>query len=379
MKYFIFAFNQYFLDMNTQPNILIVDDNATNLLYLEIILQHLPANLVQALSGQEALNKTKNTELALAILDVQMPEMNGYELAVHLNENRSDNKVPIIFLTANFPENARIMEGYQAGAVDYIVKPLNEVILVSKIKIFLELYWQKRRILESTEMIRISEEETKLAKSKVEELNDHLIRAVEEERSNISLQVHDELGQSMTALKMDLSWIRQNMNQPDLVQAKLDKMIQMTNEVIHRVQRISSELHPGVLDDLGLNAAIDWYCSEFTERSGIACELFLDEKEPDTQKLQLAMFRIIQEALTNVLRHSKADKVSIELITSPEFLLTISDNGIGIPAEKIESGKSFGLIGMRQRIAQCGGNIEFKGEPGKGSTIFVQIPQKNNL
>lgn len=379
MKFFIFAFNQYFLDMNTQPNILIVDDNATNLLYLEIILRHLPANLVQALSGQEALNKTKNTELALAILDVQMPEMNGYELAVHLNENRSDNKVPIIFLTANFPENARIMEGYQAGAVDYIVKPLNEVILVSKIKIFLELYWQKRRILESTEMIRISEEETKLAKSKVEELNDHLIRAVEEERSNISLQVHDELGQSMTALKMDLSWIRQNMNQPDLVQAKLDKMIQMTNEVIHRVQRISSELHPGVLDDLGLNAAIDWYCSEFTERSGIACELFLDEKEPDTQKLQLAMFRIIQEALTNVLRHSKADKVSIELITSPEFLLTISDNGIGIPAEKIESGKSFGLIGMRQRIAQCGGNIEFKGEPGKGSTIFVQIPQKNNL
>lgn len=379
MKYFIFVFNQYFLDMNTQPNILIVDDNATNLLYLEIILRHLPANLVQALSGQEALNKTKNAELALAILDVQMPEMNGYELAVHLNENRSDNKVPIIFLTANFPENARIMEGYQAGAVDYIVKPLNEVILVSKIKIFLELYWQKRRILESTEMIRISEEETKLAKSKVEELNDHLIRAVEEERSNISLQVHDELGQSMTALKMDLSWIRQNMNQPDLVQAKLDKMIQMTNEVIHRVQRISSELHPGVLDDLGLNAAIDWYCSEFTERSGIACELFLDEKEPDTQKLQLAMFRIIQEALTNVLRHSKADKVSIELITSPEFLLTISDNGIGIPAEKIESGKSFGLIGMRQRIAQCGGNIEFKGEPGKGSTIFVQIPQKNNL
>lgn len=379
MKFFIFVFNQYFLDMNTQPNILIVDDNATNLLYLEIILRHLPANLVQALSGQEALNKTKNTELALAILDVQMPEMNGYELAVHLNENRSDNKVPIIFLTANFPENARIMEGYQAGAVDYFVKPLNEVILVSKIKIFLELYWQKRRILESTEMIRISEEETKLAKSKVEELNDHLIRAVEEERSNISLQVHDELGQSMTALKMDLSWIRQNMNQPDLVQAKLDKMIQMTNEVIHRVQRISSELHPGVLDDLGLNAAIDWYCSEFTERSGIACELFLDEKEPDTQKLQLAMFRIIQEALTNVLRHSKADKVSIELITSPEFLLTISDNGIGIPAEKIESGKSFGLIGMRQRIAQCGGNIEFKGEPGKGSTIFVQIPQKNNL
>ena len=364
--------------MNKQPNILIVDDNSTNLLYLEIILRNLPATLIQALSGDEALKKTKDVELALAILDVQMPGMNGYELAVLLNENRVENKVPIIFVTANFPENSRVMEGYKAGAVDYIVKPLNETILISKIKIFLEIYWQKHRIVEDTEKIRISEEETRDAKQKMEELNEYLIIALEEERSNISLQVHDELGQAMTALKMDLSWIRQNLNEPTLVEPKLERMIKMTNEVIHRVQRISSELHPGVLDDLGLIAAIEWYCSEFSERSGIPCALFLGESEPESPKLNLALFRIIQESLTNVLRHSQATKVSIQLTIQPEIVLTISDNGIGIAPEKLSSGKSFGLIGMKQRITQCGGSIEYSSSPGNGSSVIVRVPKNTN-
>jgi signal transduction histidine kinase len=361
--------------MPARPNILIVDDNATNLLYLEIILRNVPAQLIQALSGAEALNLTKDTELALAILDVQMPEMNGYELAVLLNKNRTENKVPIIFLTANFPENSRVMEGYKAGAVDYIVKPLNEIILISKINIFLEIYWQKHRIVEDTEKLRISEEETRITKEKVEELNQYLIKAVEDERAQISLQVHDELGQSMTALKMDLNWVKQNLNNPELIAQKIDKMIKMSNEVIRRVQRISSELHPGVLDDLGLIPAIEWYCEEFTERTGIPCALFLGENEPASKPLNLTLFRIVQEALTNVIRHSKATKISIQLTIEPEIVLTISDNGIGISPEKVKSRKSFGLIGMQQRITQSGGTIEISGSPNNGSSVIVKVPK----
>jgi signal transduction histidine kinase len=365
--------------MTEKPNILIVDDNATNLLYLEIILRNIEANLIQALSGQDALQLTQDKELALAILDVQMPEMNGYELAVLLNENRQENKVPIIFLTANFPENSRVMEGYKAGAVDYIVKPLNEIILISKIKIFLEMFWQKHRLIENTEKLKESEEETRAAKQKVEELNDYLIQAIEEERSRISLQVHDELGQSMTALKMDLNWLKHNLDNKELVLPKIDKMISMSNDVIRKVQRISSELHPGVLDDLGLIAAIEWYCSEFSERTEIPCALFLGDSEPEDLQLNLALFRIIQESLTNVIRHSNASKVSIQLSTKPETLLTISDNGVGIPPEKVNSAKSFGLIGMRQRISQCGGHIEFSGSEGNGSSVIVRVPAKHAL
>jgi signal transduction histidine kinase len=361
--------------MSTLPNILIVDDNSTNLLYLEIILRNIPAHLIKALSGQEALEITKNMELSLAILDVQMPEMNGYELAVFLNEERAENKVPIIFLTANFPENSRMMEGYKAGAVDYIVKPLNEVILISKIKIFLELYWQKQRLVENTEKLKASEEETRIAKQKLEELNQYLIRAIEEERTGISLQVHDELGQSMTALKMDLNWVKQNLQDTEQAPRKIDRMIQMTNDIIRRVQRISSELHPGVLDDLGLVPAIEWYCQEFMERTGIPCELSLNEIDSESVQLNLALFRIIQEAMTNVIRHANATKVSINLTVQPDIILTISDNGIGIKEEKVESGKSFGLIGMRQRADQCGGIIEFSGSPGYGTSIIVRVPK----
>ncbi|MDP4278390.1 MAG: response regulator, partial [Bacteroidota bacterium] len=262
------------------PNILLVDDNSTNILYLEIILRNIKANLIKALSGAEALELTRNMELSLAILDVQMPVMNGYELAVHLNENRIENKVPIIFLTANFPENSKILEGYKAGAVDYIIKPINEIILISKINVFLELYWQKQRVIENTQKLRTSELELLTAKQELEQMNEYLIRAIEEERTSISLQVHDELGQSMTALKMDLSWLRQNTSKNEAASQKIERMVQMTNDVIRKVQRISSELHPGRLDDLGLVSAIEWYCREFSERTSIPCVLSLEEIDP---------------------------------------------------------------------------------------------------
>jgi signal transduction histidine kinase len=361
--------------MPVLPNILIVDDNSTNLMYLEIILRNIKARMIWATSGAEALELTKDEELSLAILDVQMPLMNGYELAVKLNEDRNDNKVPIIFLTADYPNNSKILEGYKAGAVDYLIKPLNELILISKINVFLELYWQKQRIIENTEKLRASELELMDAKNQLEQMNEYLIKAVEEEKSSISLQVHDELGQAMTALKMDLSWVKQNLDKSDQTTQKIDKMLLMTNEVIHKVQRIASELHPGLLDDLGLVSAIEWYSNEFFDRTGVLCELSLNEIESSAPNVDLALFRIIQEALTNVIRHANASKVSISLSSNPDIVLTITDDGDGIPSEKINSGKSFGIEGMRQRIQQCGGTIDFSVPQGEGTTITVKVPK----
>lgn len=361
--------------MPSLPNILIVDDNATNILYLEIILRNIQATLIKALSGAEALELTKDVDLSLAILDVQMPHMNGYELAVRLNENRAENKVPIIFLTANFPENARILEGYRAGAVDYIIKPVNELILTSKIKVFLELYWQKRRVVENTLKLRESETALLAAKKQLEQMNEYLVKAIEEERTAISLQVHDELGQAMTALKMDLSWVRQNLDKGDVTTEKINRMVSMTNDVIRKVQRISSELHPGMLDDLGLMAAIEWYCKEFTDRTAIPCTLELEEGDGLTPQVNLALFRIFQEAMTNIIRHANATAVTIQLHCEPEIELDIIDDGIGLTPEVINSGKSFGLIGMRQRIQQCGGALNLSGTPGQGSIVQACIPK----
>ena len=250
------------------PNILIVDDITSNLIYLKIILKSIDAHLIEAESGMDALKKIEGIDLSLAILDVQMAGMNGYELAVQINKNRLTNSVPIIFLTAAFPNNEQIMTGYEAGAVDYIIKPLNRKVLISKVNIFLQLYRQKQVIVESHEELLRSELEIQKGKEQMQLLNRHLINAREDERAVISLMIHDELGQALTALKIDLSWVRENGGH-EIVPQKLEKMIATTNGIIRKVQRISSALHPKLLTDLGLADAIEWYCGEQQERTGL--------------------------------------------------------------------------------------------------------------
>lgn len=204
----------------------------------------------------KALEVTSDVDLSLAIIDVQMPDIDGFELAMLLNSQRAENKIPIIFLTAATPTDGKVMKGYEAGAADFMIKPLNKNILISKINVFLELFWQKHRVIEKTEKLKVSEARLLQTKIQLEHVNQHLINVIEEERTKISYKVHDELGQSMTALKMDLNWVRQNLHEKSLTEKKIDKMIVMVNEVIQKVQRISLEMHPGILDDLGLVAAI---------------------------------------------------------------------------------------------------------------------------
>ena len=140
--------------MKTLPNVLIVDDLDVNLILLEEICKNIRVNLIRALSGTEALEKTKEMELALAILDVRMPEMSGYELALKLNEKKSDIKVPIIFITANYFDEMEVIKGYGSGAVDYVFKPVNARILQSKINVFLDLFDQKQTILRETKLLK---------------------------------------------------------------------------------------------------------------------------------------------------------------------------------------------------------------------------------
>jgi signal transduction histidine kinase len=361
--------------MDQVPNILIVDDSEANLAYLEIILKDIKANFIKAASGHEALEKCKGKDLSLAILDVQMSVMDGYQLAIQINIERAEQKVPIIFLTAAYYDQSKILEGYDAGAVDYIIKPFHKNILISKINVFLELYWQKKRIIEKSEKLEASELEVIKAKEQLELLNHYLINLREKEKTEISMIVHDELGQSMTALKMDLNWVRENIGQKEASVEKLNKMIEMTNVIIRKVQHISSELHPGILEDLGLSSAIEWYCEEYEQRTGISCSLFLEEETSGSSIQNLTLFRILQEALTNVIRHAKATHVKVRLFSeNNKIFLIIEDNGIGISREKIESGKSIGLIGMRTRAQQGGGTIEFSSLKEGGTRIITHIP-----
>ena len=142
--------------MNHLPIILIVDDTEENLLYLELVIQKINVNIIRALSGYEALEKTQGIELALAIIDVRMPGMNGYELAVKINKERPEEKVPIIFMTANYFSEAELSKGYNSGAVDYIFKQFDRNNLLSKIGVFIDLFNQKQTILYNARLLKSS-------------------------------------------------------------------------------------------------------------------------------------------------------------------------------------------------------------------------------
>jgi signal transduction histidine kinase len=204
----------------------------------------------------------------------------------------------------------------------------------------------------------------------------------EEERTSIAREIHDELGGALTGLKIDFSLLTRaalkiesgTVRAPLL--AGMDSMIQFIDATIHTVRRIAMELRPGVLDDLGLVAALEWQLKDFEKRTGIRCEFFPPAEDISLDAdLSTALFRIFQEALTNVARHSGATEVRVRLCMEADYsTLEVEDNGKGIEKEKALSSKSLGLLGMRERAQMFGGGITVTGTPGRGTKVTVEIP-----
>jgi len=219
----------------------------------------------------------------------------------------------------------------------------------------------------------------------VRRLAAHLQSAREEERTLIAQEIHDELAQSLTALKFDLSWLQKRLkglsSAEDRVQpllGKIGSMTELTDTTIKWARKLSRKLRPALLDDLGLVAAIEWEAKEFQARSDTICRFVSDiEDLPLTKDQSTALFRIAQESLTNVARHAGATKVTIRLRErNGMIILRIRDNGRGITEEARDHPKSFGLLGMRERCLVLGGKLHIHSYPGKGTTITVEIPLK---
>jgi len=224
-----------------------------------------------------------------------------------------------------------------------------------------------------------AEREIKNSREQLRNLSAHLQSVREEERTRMAREIHDELGQSLTALKMDVSWLNRRLLEEDAAfQDKLAAMEEIIDRTIQTVQKLSGELRPGILDDLGLAAAIEWQAQEFQNRTGIECEVSLSPEEIILDRDQsTTMFRIFQETLTNVIRHAGATKVEVKLEEqNGGIVLEVTDNGRGITEAEISDPKSFGLIGMRERVDFIGGEVTVAGFPNKGTRITVTLPLK---
>lgn len=213
------------------------------------------------------------------------------------------------------------------------------------------------------------------ARKKLKKISASLESVREEERSRISREIHDELGQQLTGLKMDLAWVNKKLQDADLSH-KMRSMLDLVDETIGTVRKISTELRPRILDDLGLTAAIEWQCAEFTRRTSIPCRFSHDTDDEEFPKnISTAVFRIVQEALTNAIRHSQASKIHVKLNRKQNhLLLSIHDNGRGINEEELENPHSFGIFGIRERAEILGGQCKITGEKGKGTTIELDLP-----
>ena len=230
-----------------------------------------------------------------------------------------------------------------------------------------------------TDLTAQKESERKLEDSRLRlrNLASHLLSAREAERKSVAREIHDGLGQYLTALKMDLRWIEKRILSSDLpILDKIRGTTELADQAIDIVHRIASDLRPVMLDDLGLPAAIEWLGGEFSRHTGISCATkvtFHESRIGGTRAT--ALFRIVQESLNNVVKHSRASHVSVLLRETNGLLeIMIEDNGVGITAEQASGSTSFGLIGMQERVEGLGGELRVNGREGKGTTVHVTVP-----
>jgi signal transduction histidine kinase len=346
-----------------QAKILLVDDEPKSLFALQELLSTLGQNLMIAQSGEEALRLALRNDFAVILLDVRMPGMDGFETARMIRSRERSRLTPIIFLTAAADEMGSMFRGYEAGAVDYLPKPVVPEILKAKVAVFVELFRKSERLRESEEKLR--------------RLAAHLISVREEERAHIAREIHDELGQVLTGLKMEVTWLAKRLKEKPLVE-KTDSMCKLIDTTVQTVRKIATGLRPEMLDDMGVVAAVAWYAKEFQKRTGIRCRAKLP---PETVKLDVdvstTMFRIFQEILTNVARHSRATRVDLELSVNEERVaLDVIDNGVGIAETEVNGMKSLGLLGMHERALLFGGEVKIIGTPGHGTRVAVSIPMR---
>ncbi|HKB45247.1 MAG TPA: response regulator [Chitinophagaceae bacterium] len=221
-----------------------------------------------------------------------------------------------------------------------------------------------------------AEKEMQQLNSELRRLSAHLQNVREEEQTRIAREIHDELGQQITGLKMDLNWLKKKLTsntEPMAMQEKISSMNELLDKTIQTIRKIASELRPSILDDLGLYAALEWQSQEFEKRFNIPVQFSTEVNQLEiAPAVASGLFRIYQESLTNVARHAEAKKIVASLqLKDKNLVLTVTDDGKGFVAN--DDKKTLGLLGMKERALTMGGKIEIKSEPGKGTTVIITV------
>jgi signal transduction histidine kinase len=347
-------------------NILMVDDQPAKLLSYEAILNELGENLIKATSGREALEQLLKNEVAVVLMDVSMPDLDGFELADIIRQHPRFQKTAIIFISAVHLTDVDRLQGYRRGAVDYISVPVIAELLKAKVSVFAELHRKRLQLEALNNELRV--------------LSGRLLTLQDDERRRFARELHDGLGQDLVAVKMIVDALATDQLTQNRAQANTQAS-QLIDRALQQVRSISHLLHPPLLDEGGLQSALRWYVDGLTRRSDIqtSMTLFPEDFPRLAPDLETTIFRIIQEALTNIVRHSEARNAYVSVVKEKkQVVVTIRDDGKGIakPIVDLRPGSlGVGIGGMRQRAKEFGGELRME-NLGPGTLVEVTIPQE---
>jgi signal transduction histidine kinase len=350
--------------MPQQVNILMVDDQPAKLLTYEVMLAELGENLLKATSAREALEILLKNDVAVVLMDVSMPDIDGFELAEMIRQHPRFQRTAIIFISAVHLTDLDRLKGYQRGAVDYLSVPVVPELLRAKVTVFTELHRQAKQLEALNRELR--------------RLSGHLMTSQDEERRRFARELHDSIGQELAAAKIMLDTMQRHsaINGNGKIAFEASQVI---DRAIRQVRSISHLLHPPLLDEGGLVSALRWFLDGVKERSGIETTLNLYPREFPrlAGPLERTVFRIVQEALTNVYRHSGARKAAVIVRQKDSKLIVqVLDDGKGVSEQTLQlqpGSIGVGIGGMRERARELGGELRMlKGDPG--TTVEVVIP-----
>jgi signal transduction histidine kinase len=346
--------------------ILIVEDDLISATLLKRILESKGYEVLDLItSGEEALIKIAADRPDMVLMDIQLHgDTDGIDTAMQIHGNFF---IPVIYITA-VPDSETIQRATTTASYGYIIKPYNANSIYAAIEMALKKHSLEREVRNRNE--------------ELQNLAAHMELLQEEERKKIARELHDYLGQSLTALRIDcsrlLNHLEESGNGKESMKNTIISMVGLIDETLENVRDISAALRPGILDHLGLAAAIKWQGNELQKRTNIKFNHhFASDDVNADDEISTALFRIFQEAATNVMRHTSATEVDVLLsIKENDVILTVKDNGRGIAENEINNPRSFGLIGMRERARYYGGSINISRREETGTEVVAILPMK---
>jgi signal transduction histidine kinase len=402
--------------INSPFKILAVDDKPENLIIIKALIKETfpQARVITTQTGLEGIEMARTYTPDIVLLDVVMPEMDGFEVCKILKSDPETNDIPVVFVTAIKEDTESRIRGLEVGAEAFLAKPIESSELIAQIRAMLkvrfanlikrdenkklsELVSDRTRELERNNLATLNlledlkrenearrKTETELIETqeKLKKFAAHLQYVREEERVSLAREIHDELGQILVAIKIELGMLIQKvMNEVDEARRndcllRLSRLSGLVNDTINSSRRIMTDLRPAMLDFLGFIEAGRQHVMSFGERNQIECNFVNDLSDLRIDMRQsVALFRILQESLNNIARHAQATEVSIHIGSYEKIMfLEISDNGKGFDMNQMRRMDSYGILGMMERALLLEGVCDIQSIPGGGTRVRVEMP-----